>query len=218
MRKVLLQAGHVAPREPGFEAVGTTGEQELVLAIRSALAKLLTADGRFQVTLAPGNIPDGWTGDLFLSLHADGAASPAASGFSFGYPPDSPASERLADTFAATYERIPGAPARRRDNNTPDLSGYYGWRRTTAPAKLLVEHGFLTNPGERAWLTGHVTEIARSHYTAILSYYNLFPVDQNRKRRAALRAWILRRRADGWGWAKLKKTPSWREWRRRGGR
>lgn len=220
-RRALIQAGHVAPREPGFEATGTAGEQDLALAIQSRLGKLLTADGRFQVMLCPGNIPDGWTGDLFLSLHADGAANPTASGFSFGYPPDSPESKRLADTFAATYIRILGAPARRGDNYTSDLSGYYGWRRTIAPAKLLVEHGFLTNPSERAWLTGNVAAIAQAHYTAILHHYGLAPLDtvaRNRARLAALRTWILRRRSEGWGWKRLKATPNWREFRRRGGK
>lgn len=217
-RRVLIQAGHVSPREPGFEAgTGTAGEQALVSAVQSALGKLLAADGRFDVTLCPGNIPDGWTGDLFLSLHADGAANPAASGFSFGYPPDSTVGEKLADTFAAIYEKIPGAPRRRIDNYTSDLDGYYGWRRTNAPAKLLIEHGFLTNPGERVWLTENVAAIARAHYTAILCHYNLFPVDRNRQRRAALRAWILKRRSEGWGWKRLKKTTNWREFRRRGG-
>lgn len=221
-KRVLIQAGHVAPREPGFETgTGTAGEQELAASIQSSLAKLLARDGRFNVSLSPGNIPDGWTGDLFLSLHADGSGNPAASGFSFGYPPDCSECKRLADTFASTYSRIPGAPKRRRDNYTKDLSGYYGWRRTNAPAKLLVEHGFLTNPGERAWLTGNVAAIARSHYTAILHHYGLAPlttIDRNLARLAALRTWILRRRAEGWGWVRIKKTANWREWRRRGGR
>ncbi len=221
-KRCLIQAGHIAPREPGFEAgTGTSGEQELVAAIQSRLGKLLAADERFDVTLCPGDIPDGWKGDLFLALHADGSADPKASGFSFGYPPGCSECKKLADTVAAWYVQIPGAPKRRRDNYTRALSGYYGWRRTDAPAKLLVEHGFLSNPGERAGLTSNVAGIAQAHYEAVLHYFQFGwpePLAANRKRLVALRNWILARRAEGWGWKRLKASPNWKEWRRRGGR
>lgn len=38
----------------------------------------------------------------------------------------------------------------------------------------------------------------------------------NRKRLKTLRAWILKRRKEGWTWARLKKTANWREAKRRG--
>lgn len=221
-KRLLIQAGHVAPREPGFEAgTGTSGEQELVAAIQSKLGKLLAADGRFAVTLCGGDIPDGWKGDMFLAFHGDGALSPQASGFSFGFPPGCSECKRLADTFAAWYVQIPGAPERRRDNYTRDLSGYYGWRRTDAPAKLLVEHGFLSNPGERAWLTGNVAAIAQAWYEGILHYFGMEWLESpaaNRKRLTTLRNWIRARRAGRWGWTRIKATANWREYRRRGGK
>lgn len=37
-------------------------------------------------------------------------------------------------------------------------------------------------------------------------------------RLAVLRKWILARRAEGWGWARIKESPNWREFIRRGGR
>lgn len=40
----------------------------------------------------------------------------------------------------------------------------------------------------------------------------------NRKRLTALRKWILARRAEGWGWKRIKGSPNWREFMRRGGR
>ena len=173
-KRLLLQAGHVAPREIGFESgTGTSGEQTLVHPIEHELIQLLDRDGRFNVTHSHGDVPDGWKGDLFLALHGDGSADPEASGFSFGYPPGCSECKRLADTFAAWYEQIPGAPKRRSDNYTDALSGYYGWRRTDAPAKLLVEHGFLSNPGERTWLFGNVAAIAQAHFEAILHYFGL---------------------------------------------
>lgn len=40
----------------------------------------------------------------------------------------------------------------------------------------------------------------------------------NKRRLKALRDWILKRRAWGWTWAQIKKTPNWREFVRRGGK
>ena len=221
-KHLLIQAGHVFPREPGHESqTGTSGEQQFARAIQSRLGKLLAADGRFDVTLCPGDIPDGWKGDLFLALHADGSSDPEASGFSYGYPPGCSECKLLADTFAAWYAEIPGAPKRRRDNYTGALSGYYGWRRTTAPAKLLVEHGFLTNPGERAWLSENEGRIAQAHCEAILHYFRLGwpePPQRTRRRLKVLRAWLVKRRAAGWGWSRIKNTVNWRAYRLRGGR
>jgi hypothetical protein len=38
------------------------------------------------------------------------------------------------------------------------------------------------------------------------------------KRLAALRKWILARHAEGWGWKRIKESPNWREYVRRGGK
>jgi hypothetical protein len=38
------------------------------------------------------------------------------------------------------------------------------------------------------------------------------------KRLAALRKWILARHAEGWGWKRIKASPNWREFVRRGGK
>src|SRR3990167_6958244 len=116
-KRLLIQAGHVAPREPGFESgTGTSGEQTLVAAVQSRLGKLLAADARFAVTLCPGNIPDGWKGDLFLALHGDGAADPKASGFSFGYPPGCSECKRLAGSLSPWSQQNPPDSKRRADN------------------------------------------------------------------------------------------------------
>lgn len=40
----------------------------------------------------------------------------------------------------------------------------------------------------------------------------------NEKRLAALRKWILARHAEGWGWKRIKASPNWREFVRRGGK
>ena len=161
MPDVLVQKGHVAPREPGFEnQTGTAGEQELVTLIANALAALLAVDGRLSPVVVPGDIPDGIRVDAALFLHADGSVSPEASGFNFGYP-EYAVNRQLAEVIAAEFERLPGHPPRRRDNLTENQRSYYGYSRvSTLGPEVLVEHGFLTNPGERVWLFANVPQLA----------------------------------------------------------
>lgn len=172
--KVLVQAGHIAPREPGFESgTGTTGEQALVRAIRDKLVKFLADDGRFTPIPMPGKIPRGTKCDAALFLHADGSSNKAATGYSFGYP-GYPVNVALARLVNEEFQKIPGHPPHHADNYTADLRGYYGFSRVdTAGPEVLVEHGFLTNPGEAAWLRSHVFALAQAEYKALLRYFKL---------------------------------------------
>lgn len=221
MLKVLVQKGHVSPREPGFEGgTGTIREQELATLIADDLAALLRADGRFEPIVVPGDIPDGIKVDAALFLHGDGSASSASSGFCFGYP-EHRINKELADRIAREFELIPGHPPHRQDNYTRDLRGYYGFSRVlTLGPEVLVEHGFLTNPGERLWLFANVKALAVAEYRALCSYFGFNPKADaaNVKRLAALRKWILARHAEGRSWKWIKAGPNWREFIRRGGK
>lgn len=175
MKTVLVQKGHAAPREPGFESgTGTVGEQALVSKIADRLAVLLRVDGRFHVMVVPGDIPNGVKCDAALFLHADGSSNPRASGFSFGYPQGYPVNRRLADLVAAEFMRLPGHPPHHADNYTGGLRGYYGFSRVnTAGPEVVVEHGFMTNPGERRWLEANVSRLAGAEYQALLRFFGL---------------------------------------------
>ena len=214
--KVLVQAGHAPPREPGFEsATGTNGEIATVLRIRDALCTLLHHDPRYDPIPVPGDIPTGIRVAAALFLHCDGAASPNASGYSFGYP-DYTVNERLADLIDTEFQKIPGHPPHHADNYTGDLRGYYGFSRVDTPGpEVLVEHGFLTNPAERAWIEDNIDELAQAEYRALLEFFQLGPIDDTRRK--TLRAWILARRAEGWTWARIKRTANWREFKGLGG-
>ena len=86
-KRVLVQAGHNPPREPGFEGgTGTAGEIDFVKDVADHLLAILKRDSRFEGIYSPGDIPDGIQVHAALFLHADGSASPAASGYSFGSP------------------------------------------------------------------------------------------------------------------------------------
>jgi N-acetylmuramoyl-L-alanine amidase len=221
VKRVLVQAGHASPREPGFEAgTGTTREIELSLAVQSALVALLNKDGRFQPVPVPGDIPEGVKVDAALFLHGDGSSNQTSSGYCFGYPQD-PTNKRLADLIAEEFNKLPGHPPHRMDNYTGGLRYYYGYSRVDTPGpEVLIEHGFLTNPGERLWLFANIANLAKAEYIALCRFFGLTPFDgaQNKKRLAALRKWILARHAEGWGWKRIKASPNFREFIRRGGR
>ncbi|MEA2193368.1 MAG: N-acetylmuramoyl-L-alanine amidase [Solirubrobacteraceae bacterium] len=174
-RMVLVQAGHLAPREPGFPATGTDGEQQLVKAIRDRLVKILNADGRFVGLPVPGDIPDGVTVDAALFLHADGVDDPSAGGFQFGFPVTEP-NKKLVAHLRQQFLGLPGHPKSRRDNSTEDAHQYFGFKRVKSPFKVLVEHGFLTNPTERQWLKANVGNLARAEYEALCRTFAMTPV------------------------------------------
>lgn len=174
MRRILIQAGHVEPREPGHEGqTGTRREQEFALLMQEALRRRFTGDGRFGVTLCPGDIPDGWTGDVFLALHLDGSASSSSHGFSLGWPANGRNPGQgplLAARITKGFLAIPHPGGHHIDNYTDGLRGYYGWSRVNAAAKVLIEHGFSTNPTEQAWMFSHVAEMADATYRAVLEH------------------------------------------------
>lgn len=216
--KVLIQKGHVAPREPSFEGgTGTVREQELATAIAVELKTLLERDPRFLPIVVPGDIPDGIKVDAALFLHGDGSANPASSGYCFGYP-EHRINRDLAGRIAAHFDRIPGMPPHRRDNYTRNLSGYYGFSRVlTLGPEVLIEHGFLTNPAERLWLFANVKQLALAEYRGLCDYFGFKPT-ADRKRLTALRNWILKQRREGHSWAWIKRQPNFREFIRRGGK
>ena len=156
---------------------GTVREQEFALQCQQALAQILRADGRFHVELCPGDIPDGWVGDLFISLHGDGAG-PSAHGYSFGWPAngrDPGRGPELAGRLAVEWAQLDHPGGHHSDNYTANMRGYYGWSRTNAPTKVLIEHCFLTNPVEQAWAFKHVADMQQATYRAVLKHFALRP-------------------------------------------
>jgi hypothetical protein len=184
--RILVQAGHVAPREPGFEGgTGTIREQELTKALQRRLLALFEADDRFEPVGCPGDVPDGITVDAALYLHGDGADSKAASGYSFGFPVH-PVNEKLAGLIDEEFQTIPGHPPHHSDNYTGGLREYYGYKRVSSPGpEVLVEHGFLTNPDEQRWIFKNLDQIATAEYRAVCRYFELAPTGHVKKLAAA---------------------------------
>jgi Mannosyl-glycoprotein endo-beta-N-acetylglucosaminidase/N-acetylmuramoyl-L-alanine amidase len=176
MKRVLVQAGHLPPLQPGIKGLGTDGERELVTKIRDELVGLLLRDGRFEAIPMPGRIPEGIQCDAALFLHADGVDDHTAHGCSFGFDERFPVNKHLADLIFEEFAKLPGHPTRRQDNGTADEHHYYGFRLVDTPGpEALVEHGFLTNPTERQWLVEHIKELAHAEYVGLCRHFGLPP-------------------------------------------
>ena len=123
--------------------------------------------------------PDERIGDpchLFVALHMDGSNNASASGPSVGYPPGSVESKRFGDMWKEARLSIPGALPFRSDNYTAALSGYYGHHSLysgSAPVKIVIENGFVTNDSEAQWAQAYRPAIASALIATVSRYYGL---------------------------------------------
>jgi N-acetylmuramoyl-L-alanine amidase len=210
---VWVQAGHRAPREPGYRAQtgAGTGPFGNEVAFTKRLARRVVVRLRsagVSARLTPGRVtPYAARGDVFISLHHDSLGGHAAighairgarenwyhgEGFGTASPvpyPDSarhrPATRvsrtvernsrnlavRLAATLGAIHTRSNGARGAftgvesRRGN--PRMMRYYGFYRTQARARVLVEAGA---PGVDDAFLRRLDPIATAVTTAITRY------------------------------------------------
>ncbi|MEB3220511.1 MAG: N-acetylmuramoyl-L-alanine amidase [Candidatus Sericytochromatia bacterium] len=153
MPLVVIDPGH-GGADPG--AVGPSGRTEkaaclgLARGLRDTLRRrgynaILTRGVDAEVYLAPRlAMIERWQADMFVSLHANSHASHEANGLeTFWREPGSQA-------FAETVHRTVATLLRRPDRGTKQ-DRLYVLRHATVPS-LLLETGFISNPGEERWL------------------------------------------------------------------
>lgn len=216
--RVGLQIGHWRSNELPDElsqlrgntgaAAGGYTETEINMAIGERVAALLTAQG-FVVDLLPATVPPGYRADAFVALHADGAPSTAANGFKVATPwRTSRAAQQLMESLVAEYGAATALP---QDGAiTFNMRGYYAFSRRfrhaidrTTPA-VIIEMGFLTNPSDRALLTGKPDLVASGIASGITRYLTeRDPTDQ-----AALQppSYVIQRARDEAG-ADIRAAP-----------
>lgn len=194
---VLVQAGHLAPGEPGYLAqTGASGnpfglESEFNRRVRDAIVTRLVAAGVDARPLAARVEPLGVAGATFVSVHHDSPGGAAMVGHAITggnenyyrgqgvgtaratpYPDSAPhrtpattVSPAVQRTSAATARRVStalqriftranGAAGRFRGVIPPDsnrrMNHFYGFYRTTAQARVIVEIG--AAPEDNAFL------------------------------------------------------------------
>ncbi len=181
--KIYIDQGH-NPENPNAGAEGNgLLEQDITYRIGQELATLLRADPNFEVRLSrptsetslgssnssslQARVSDAneWGADYFISLHTNASSNASASGTeAFAYSQPSRAFS-LGEDIVESLTDITGL----RDRGMKVRPGLYVLRRTEMPA-VLVELGFITNPGDAALMNDDPTLFARGIYNGISEY------------------------------------------------
>lgn len=181
--KIYIDQGH-NPVNPNAGAEGNgLREQNITYRIGLALAELLRADPEYEVRLSRptadtqlGNSlstslqarvqdANAWGADYFISLHTNASEITSATGTeAFAYARDSAAFALARDLVAGVTE-VTGLP----DRGTFVRSGLYVLRKTAMPA-VLLELGFITNPGDAALMNENPGLFAQGIYQGIKNY------------------------------------------------
>ncbi len=184
--KIYIDQGH-NPVNPNAGAEGNgLREQDVVYRIGQALASLLRADDRFAVRLSRPTpetqlgtsnssslitrVRDAneWGADYFISLHTNASTNTQASGSeAYAYSRDS-AAFRLGENILRELAEETGL----RNRGMGVRTNLYVLRRTQMPA-VLVELGFITNPGDAALMWNEPDRFAEGVYDGILAFLGL---------------------------------------------
>lgn len=181
--KIYIDQGH-NPKAPNAGAEGNgLREQDLVYPIGILLAERLNADPRFEAklsrptpdtTLGSSNSEslrlrvadaNAWGADYFISLHANASSIASASGsegFTFSRPS---AAFSLGESILREMTDITGL----RNRGMFVRTGLYVLRKTTMPA-ILLELGFITNPGDAFLMRDNPSLFAEGIYRGIVDY------------------------------------------------
>lgn len=184
--KIFIDQGH-NPRNPNAGAEGNgLYEQDITYEVGVLLADMLRADPNFEVRLsrnspeeilgtsigtslkARTDAANSWGADYFISIHANASTIESASGsegyaFSEASPGYALGENILNQLNIATGLENRGMFVR------PSL---YVLRRTSMPA-VLIELGFITNPGDATLMDEDPQAFATGIYNGILQYFGM---------------------------------------------
>ena len=155
--KIAIDPGHSGPYEPGACADGAT-EASVVMDIADLLGRILQETGAEVMLTRVGDIDDAgliwraeianlWGADLFLSIHANSFANPAAHGTEVWHFAGSRSGIRLARAVQGQIIQKLHTVDRGVKPGT-----FTVLQATDCPA-VLIETAFLSNPVDRVLLT-----------------------------------------------------------------
>lgn len=184
--KIYIDQGH-NPVNPNAGAEGNgLREQDIVFNIGIELARLLRANGNFDVKLSRPTVDtqlgtsnasslrlrvedaNSWGANYFLSLHTNASNNTSASGVEgFSYS-TSGEGYYLGQDILISLSNYTGL----RNRGMRARPGLYVLKRTAMPA-VLLELGFITNPNDAALLSSEPGLFARGIYEGLLNYFDL---------------------------------------------
>jgi len=183
--RIGLQAGHwkahEAPDElDGLRYGGTQWEGlmewEVNLAVARHTGEMLESLG-YEVDILPAVVPPDYHAHLFIAIHADGAADPAARGYRVAAPRRdyTGRAQQMVDLLRDAYGETTGL--RRLPDATRRMRNYYAFNvrryehsldpRTVA---LILETGFLTSPTDRRVIVDDPARVARGIVDAVTAF------------------------------------------------
>lgn len=156
MPKVVINFGHGPKNDGGYDpgAVGADGYQEATVThnVGSKVVAKLKANGWDVLTIQDGDLGDitdqanTFKPDYFLSVHADSFADPRAHGVSTFYLAPGGMGEKIARQIQKELVSATGLT----DRGAKIDAGLWVLRKTIGYPAVLVEIGFISNPGEEA--------------------------------------------------------------------
>ncbi len=184
--KIFIDQGH-NPRNPNAGAEGNGyREQDITYEVGRLTAELLAADPNFEVRLSR-NSPDeilgtsvasslrartdaanAWGADFFISIHANASTIETASGSEAYAYSETSQGFPMGENILYWLNQTTGLPNRGMFTR-PSL---WVLRKTRMPA-VLVELGFITNPGDAERMVNDPGAFAAGIYNGILAYYGL---------------------------------------------
>jgi N-acetylmuramoyl-L-alanine amidase len=178
---VCLDYGH-GGSDPGAIGPAGTKEADLVLTVGKRCKETLEAagvdvcesrEGREFVSLgARALASNSYGADLFLSIHANSAASPVAAGFEAFTSPGPTEADHFATALLQTFAgRWPDRTFRRdvRDGDPDKEARFTVLTATRAPA-VLFELGFVSNPSEEQWMLRNRIGLGDTLAEGVLTY------------------------------------------------
>ena len=182
--RVFIDQGH-NPSGPNAGAEGNgLREQDVTYVVGKALADMLRDDPRFAVRLSRNTpteslgtsnatslaarvrMANSWPANYFISIHCNSNPNPAVNGSeAYVY-------QEGTQSFWLGQHIIQGLvqEAGTRDNGVRVNPSLYVLRRTAMPA-VLVELGYLSNPGDAMKLRDDPRSFARGIYQGMMSYF-----------------------------------------------
>ena len=154
VQRIIIDPGH-GGKDPG--AIGNdTMEKNVALTISEKLqqrlltngydVKMTRSDDIFIPLSERATISNNWGADLFVSVHANSAATSSAKGLESYYYGASSSGKKLASSIQTAL-----ASNTNNENRGTHSADFYVLRHTSMPA-VLVETGFISNPADAALL------------------------------------------------------------------
>jgi hypothetical protein len=135
-------------------STGTTGEQDYATLAANTIAAIIHGKEGWEVRQKLADAGS-YSGDAFVAVHCDGSTNSTARGSSVGFQNNE--GSTFGQAWMNGYAALGWTGGFRPPNYTEGLAEYYGVRNAISVSNrraIIVECGFMTNPDDKALMTG----------------------------------------------------------------